>query len=262
MKDRNLNNWEEFRPLVDEIRAKYGNNVLFRGQSNAKWTLQTTLERCRENSFSVDSYVHHAYLCVNEIESFTGKKWDIPSWSDIQYAIEEHSGQFDVHLPVYDYLVYLRHYGFPSPFLDWTESPFIAAYFAYCEKQNADRIAMYAYIERPAGEKSWRGGVPFITLMEPYVTTNTRHFSQKARYTIATQFDKKHKSHIFHQHEDAFAVTNTIQDVLIKITIPSKERQKALYELSDYNINAFTLFQTEDALVKSLAIKELELNDK
>jgi hypothetical protein len=58
--------------------------------------------------------------------------------------------------------------------------------------------------------------------------------------------------------KDDEALSNE-QDLLIKITLPTKVRLPALEELNDYNINHFTLFQTEDALIKALAIREFEV---
>ena len=52
------------------------------------------------------------------------------------------------------------------------------------------------------------------------------------------------------------------QDVLIKIAIPVGGRSLALRELSDYNINHFTLFQTEDALVKAMSMKQFDATAK
>lgn len=92
------------------------------------------------------------------------------------------------------------------------------------------------------------------------MATHSRHFAQKAWYTIATKYDYKNERHIFCPHTDVFSRGNKKQDILVKITIPSSDRIKALSELNDYNINHFTLFQTEDALVRTLAIKEFELD--
>jgi hypothetical protein len=48
-------------------------------------------------------------------------------------------------------------------------------------------------------------------------------------------------------------------NVLIKLELPAAARGGALRSLNDYNINYFTLFQTEDALVKMLEVKAFDL---
>lgn len=60
MEEKILKNWSEFKPTIDEIRRVYGfhqfsigeaetkkfsNTILFRGQQNAEWLLESTLER-------------------------------------------------------------------------------------------------------------------------------------------------------------------------------------------------------------------------
>lgn len=272
MDQYDLNSWDEFRTLIQDVRKKYGylklteekskkNVVLFRGHGNAEWPMLTTLERTSSKEISVENYIRYALRCINELESFTGKKWDVPQLPDIQKDISEAKDYMRQVIPyyLYDYLVYLRHNGFPSPLLDWTTSPYIAAYFSYCEKYFYDRVAVYAYIERPMGAKGGTGGSPRINLMGPYVTTHSRHFAQKAWYTIATKYDYSNNEHRFCGHSNIFDKDMEHQDILIKITIPSSERLKALEELSDYNINHFTLFQTEESLVKALSIKEFDL---
>lgn len=270
METRDLNCWDEFRPLIQEIRDRYGffspsenytrkNTVLFRGHGEAKWPLNTTLERFSQEKFTVLQYMLYASRCANELESVTGKKWNVPPKPQIESEITTNQDSTRVHLPCYEYLVYLRHHGFPSPLLDWTTSPYIAAYFAYYEKHQDERVAVYAYIERPCGSKGGTGGDPQIKLMGPYVSTHSRHFAQKAWYTISTKYDYDANRHSFCSHSSSFEHTWDNQDILIKITMPNSDRIKALEELNDYNINHYTLFQTEDALVKALAIKEFEL---
>jgi len=49
--------------------------------------------------------------------------------------------------PAYSYLAHLRHNGFPSPLLDWTQSPYVAAYFAFARPQG-EQVALYVYCEQ------------------------------------------------------------------------------------------------------------------
>jgi hypothetical protein len=263
MKTIELNSWNEYRSTIEEIREKYVGaipKILFRGMANSKWKLETTLERKTKELFSVNRYIKYAYICVNEIESYTNRNWNLEDIDQIEKEIKEKQKQYRVFLPYYSYLIYLRHHCFPSPLLDWTESPFIAAYFAFFEKQANEMVSVYAYIEMPRGIKSGSSSFPSIHVQGPLVRAHTRHFNQKAWYTIATKYDYEENTHNFTNHEKVFESNEEEQDILIKINIPIKDRNKALRELSDYNINHFTLFQSEDALIKSLASKIFEIN--
>jgi hypothetical protein len=277
METYDLSAWDDFRPIVKKIRAKYGshkrtevapatkNVVLFRGHANSEWPLKTTLERWTDERLSVIQYMVYPDRCSNELESLTGRKWEIPTRPELEKQIQCAQDPLRVYLPCYDYLVYLRQHGFPSPLLDWTTSPYIAAYFAYFERPISDRVAIYAYIETPTGGKSRSSDAPQIKSMGPFVSTHNRHFAQKAWYTIATKYHSDSKEHFFCSHTEIMLMSREDysllkdQDILIKITLPSTERLTALEELNDYNINHFTLFQTEDALIKALAIREFEL---
>ena len=270
-----VKSWPGFEQALKKVRRTYAIysrtlpdgtvferpvQILFRGQANAQWELLTTLERKTKADFDVLRYVHSAARTVNELESFTGQRWNVPIYPELEKEIQSKQDTFRVHLPIYNYLVHLRHHGYPSPLLDWTESPYIAAYFAYLNSGDAN-TAIYCYIERPHLVKGGNGGDPMITVMGPYVSTHKRHFAQKASYTIATRWDYSAKKHVFCHHELVFKKNLETQDVLVKIVLPAKDRLKALRSLSEFNINHFTLFQSEDALVKALEQKNFDLND-
>jgi hypothetical protein len=265
--------WQGFKKIIEEIRVQYGshtinlssgkdhtrrNKILFRGQGNAKWELKTTLERVTSERLSVLQYWVHATSGSNEIESLTGTDWKLKHFPEVKEEIEKTHDSFRITLPSYDYLVYLRHHGFPSPLLDWTESPYIAAFFAYSAAESSNS-AVYCYIETPEGGKGHTSYDPFIQVMGPYVTTHKRHFAQKAWYTVSSEWDEDNKCLFFCNHEKVFKLNSPNQDVLIKIVLPSKLRIEVLNELNDYNINYFTLFQSEDSLIQSIAMREFLL---
>lgn len=271
---KRVKTWRGFLKALEEVRSDYAktnrildngniyernNLILFRGQSNSKWKLETTLERATKKKFDVFDYVIGAVDQGHEIEAFTNKNWDLPSYEELQKDIKDKSDHFYPNIPAYEFLVYLRHHGYPSPLLDWTESPFIAAYFALIEA-GSDSAAVYCYIERPNGIKGGISSKPKITLQNQNVRTHKRHFAQRAWYTVATKWEYQKEKHYFCSHEAVFEdqisrIRTIEQDILIKIILPSSVRMEAIKHLNDFNINHFTLFQTEESLIKALAVK-------
>jgi len=92
---------------------------------------------------------------------------------------------------------------------------------------------------------------PHLTRSGPGVRSTVRHFSQQCWYTIATSFENRLHRYVPHESADL--------ERAAKITLPVSDRLEALRELRRYNITRFTLFHTEDDLVRTLALEELEL---
>jgi hypothetical protein len=240
----------------------YEPRILWRGQADSEWPLKTTLERTVQRPYTVQDYMRGVDKCSPEIESLTGRQWELPTWPEIVEELVDVGRNWRPHLPHYELLVYLRQHGFPSPLLDWTTSPYIAAYFAFEERSDAQRCAVFAFVEFPEGGKSSRGGEPRITSWGPYVRTDPRHFAQKAWYTTATRQNGERTAHEFCPHHDVKPIYGEgAQDVLIKITMPRRERVAALKALEEHNVNRYTLFQTEDALVQAMGIRVFDLED-
>lgn len=115
--------------LINELNS-LPNSFIFRGHSDANWKLESTLER------------------------MIGCKWD----KDIADKHEKYSMQvFKSKFHLYDHenvvpksklawLSIMQHYGVPTRLLDFTESPYVALYFAlegYGINKNSD-LAIFA----------------------------------------------------------------------------------------------------------------------
>jgi len=91
-----------------------------------------------------------------------------------------------------------------------------------------------------------------------YVKTHRRHFRQQSRYTISAKFDMR-DGWQFVPHDDVFDLNRTDQDVGWKIIVPTSEREKVMRILDRVNINEFSLFESEEGLMETLAVQEIDL---
>jgi len=265
--------WEEFEKELRAIqrrlrRTKPGTepHLLFRGQEDSCWPLKTTLERSGRDGMLFSDYYGLISVVRPQVESLTGINWgEMPKWSEVRKSMDE-PGEFSVDIvnlhgfPAYDYMVYLRHHGFPSPLLDWTHSPFIAAYFAFRRAiDGGEMVSIYVYCEHPNRYKRLARYEPVIISLGPNVRTHRRHFLQQCEYTSCLAFKGPVR---FVPHEEVFAQTKRSQDLLWKFNIPSRERLRVLKFLDAHNLNAFSLFGSEESLMETMALRELEFREK
>lgn len=234
--------------------------ILFRGQANAEWGLETTLERFNSSQI-VTTNKYNSYLARAKptVETITGKTWPFES------RHETPDTERITWLPQnYEFMVYARHHGYPSPLLDWTRSPYIALYFAFANSLPDKDVAIFAYCSMPRGMKG--GGFitdgtivapPAILELGPFATTHPRHFAQQSRYTICTQI-RKDSSREYCSHELVFQNVRDGQDLMYKYILPGSLRFDMLDRLDHMNINGFTLFNSEDGLMAALAFREIE----
>lgn len=155
-------------------------------------------------------------------------------------------------------LPYLATHMFPSPLLDWSRSPNVAAFFAFRENSLVPvaKRSIYAYCAGTlTGATLYK---PMILPLGPYVHTHHRHFRQRSEYTFCANFVEWDAQWRFDSHEKVFANKhpNQDQDLLWKFDIPSSERDKVLGILSDYNLNAFSLFGSEESLLETMWFRE------
>lgn len=274
MQQIDVNSWEEFEEHLkifenDHIQKNYLSKFLYRGQGDHTFHLLTTLERNGQEKLTLKEYHHLISVIKPQIESFTGVNWNVLSYPT---GIDKWLGENDNNIPyafgsspefqdIYSYMAYLRHYGFPSPLLDWTKSPYVAAYFAFRKSPHCkNSVSIYVYLESTSdiGLKCGSSKEPHIHKFGSYVKTDRRHFLQQSQYTICVI---RSSEWMYTPHEEAFDRCDSDQDVLWKFNIPSSERLKVLKQLDNYNINALSLFGSEESLMETMALRELHFRE-
>jgi hypothetical protein len=258
-----VNTWEECETKIDEIKKKHDSltGICFRGQSNSEWPLDTTLGRNVGCEYRVDEYYRLIWGIKPEIETFTGSAWETPDpkkvaeWTSC-YDFSRKLAFVEEEL-AYSYLAYLRHHGFPSPILDWSSSPYIAAYFAFAQAQRSAHVAIYVFVESPNNLKVRGSDGPSIYGVGPNIKTHKRHFRQQSRYTICAEYHCS-KTWKFVPHQRVLDAGSSDQDLLWKIEIPASERGEVLRYLDKLNLNAYSLFNSEESLMETLAFRETD----
>lgn len=259
---QSLNQLEERVATIEEAACSnkphkyaYVSPLLFRGHARASWKLETTLERFGKKNLRLDDYVRYLSKVKPGVEAYTDRTFTFagsnPEDASRTFPLSEVSllnGQ-------YEFMVYLRHHGFPTPLLDWSRSLYVALYFACSGPNDDEPSALHMFIEHLGYAKSGWVGAPEIVTLGQYVSAHKRHFTQQSEYTACIA--KIDDRWCFHPHGEAMGTSTDRHNRLIKVLIPTKLRSQLLRKLDTMNINAFSLFGTDEALMETLAFREI-----
>jgi len=276
-KTHNLDSWEAFEDAVGQIKKKTEGlkkstgasttTVLFRGQPNAKWGLKSTLERKTKKEITVGIYFN-LMLKVWRNPVIKNKR----EWPDLEEKIENLNVDIVNSFltakansdQIISFMAHLRHHGFPSPLLDWTECSLIAAFFAFTNiPNNAKRVAIYTFREHTGDVTSeYLHGMSKPTTIEvgSHFNQIERHKKQKANYTLCVQQDNikdfknarfvdmekdVNRPGVYTDSKGNDVDMGSVENVTNKYTIPVSERNKVLKKLQTEGINRCSLFQDE-----------------
>lgn len=207
---------------------------IWRGQRSVAWSLSSSLDRLFDklNLLTAGPSILER-LSAEHLESF-------------KYAARGRRGSNPAALSENDWWALGQHFGLATPLLDWTRSPFAAAYFAF-EELTSDRDdyrVVYALDQDAVLQKNdellngpsmERGRLPIIEFIDPMSDENQRLVNQGGLFTRAP-IGTPVEGWVAHFFE------NSSDPVLLRIEIPGADRLACLRALNRMNISHLSLF--------------------
>jgi hypothetical protein len=248
-----FNSWREYKTFVDTLSE----NWAFRGQINADWPLRTAIER------------------TDFINLRKGIEAEFVAEFQRGATNYLHKDELPEHL--IEWLALMQHHGAPTRLIDFSRSPFIAAFFAYeqCFVQQDIDVAVWAinfnFLKNRALEDlesefstEIKENKNLINerLFEKIFYQNNRNlifpvepFRMNRRYSLQQSIfvSTGNSSQCFINQLNFLG--KEISKAVIKIELPSVLQKEVLRDLQKMNLNRASLFPDLDGYAASLRLR-------
>jgi len=224
-----LESWGDLGQFIRDALSPGGiagapvRHLWFRGQGDANWPLVASFDRL----FSGLSSRNKADVYDSMIATFRDRAINQSGVSGLSHE---------------ELICLMQHYGAPTRVLDWTTSPYIAAYFAFASEASLgdtdDRQRAAVYVLN-ASDEIFKG-FHTLKLIRSAPLDNLRSAAQRGRFTLNLS------SHADLLSELRLIHSNTVEDppewIVHKLTVPRADASLALRDLELMGITSETLF--------------------
>lgn len=253
--EKTIENWTHLASVLEGTGGVYLYPSLwsFRGQSDKDWPLRPTIAR----RFSANR-TRDLQLCHELEQHLIGEFIQ-------RYPSLDIGNHFDYkRFNTLRWLTMMQHYGVPTRLLDWSNSPFVAAFFA-CETNHDKDGAIWMFsstsylielarrfsaILQDTDESKylWESPNPLVH----HLTTrfkSSRCLSQQGEFTISSVIFGNHEHFI---HEVLDGVASDGKQLICKLIIPAQLKIDFLARLISMGVSADTLFPGGDGFGRFL----------
>lgn len=223
--------WSDFKSYVSNISES---GYLFRGQKEP-WKLCTSFHR--RGRYRISEFINNDVKQLHQrLSAMTSHYFDLSS--------PEQNGAF---------FNLLQHHGYPTPLLDWTHSPYVAAFFAFRDwpiSYSGDEYVRIYVLNKRAWQASYRQvqyldpSYPHLSVSEFIAINNPRLSPQQAATTATNIYDI-----------EAYVIGKEVESsvkYLHAFDIPAKERHAVMADLRFMGITAASMFPGIDGVCEEL----------